>query len=323
MVIMSIWLLAAVIQLGAPNDILAKSKVAKKSVSIQVGAKKTLKVKGKNKKYKWSSANKKVASVSKKGIVRAKKEGKTVVTAKNDKRKYRFKITVIPKDVIVNQSDNDILQKNGVSYEDMLPYVNVTTTAVPEGVIFTVSNDNSSNNVDYPKEIVYLNICATFYDATGNKIEQSKLAFNAIANGNKVSILCRIKPDVLKNIDLSKTLIEKIIEQDNAYTYYDRTKNIKLTHNQDTNGKYVDYSVEYVCTESWEQIFGQHKSGQNVYCLITFYDAAGNIIKTDDREFTDVGTTAQTGTFEKPDNCATYRMDYYACCKSGLSYPTN
>lgn len=52
-----------------------------KKLTLQVGQRKRLKVKGTSKKVKWFSSNKKVATVSKKGVVKAKKKGKAVITA--------------------------------------------------------------------------------------------------------------------------------------------------------------------------------------------------------------------------------------------------
>jgi Enterochelin esterase and related enzymes len=59
-----------------------------------VGQKKKLKVKGTSKKIKWSSSNKKVVAVSKKGVVKAKKKGKAVITAKAGKWKGKVKVVV-------------------------------------------------------------------------------------------------------------------------------------------------------------------------------------------------------------------------------------
>lgn len=61
---------------------------------LTVGKTVTLKVKGTKKKVKWSSSNKKVASVNSKGKVKAKKAGKATITAKVGKKKYKCKITV-------------------------------------------------------------------------------------------------------------------------------------------------------------------------------------------------------------------------------------
>lgn len=45
-------------------------------------------------KFKWTSSNKKVATVSSKGIVTAKKKGKTTITAKKGKTTYKCKLIV-------------------------------------------------------------------------------------------------------------------------------------------------------------------------------------------------------------------------------------
>lgn len=76
----------------------AKKKVqlSKKTVTLEVGKKVTLKLKNapKKKKITWSSNKKKIASVSKKGVVTAKKAGKANITAKVSGKKYVCKVTV-------------------------------------------------------------------------------------------------------------------------------------------------------------------------------------------------------------------------------------
>ena len=52
-----------------------KPKLNKKKVTLYVGKSVRLKVKGTKKKAKWKSSNKKVAAVSSKGKVSAKKKG--------------------------------------------------------------------------------------------------------------------------------------------------------------------------------------------------------------------------------------------------------
>ena len=86
----------------------AKTRLNKTKLTISVGQKVTLKVKGSRKKAKWSSSNKKVATVSRKGKVRAKKTGKTTITAKVGKKKYRCKITVIS---IIIPTDEELIEK--------------------------------------------------------------------------------------------------------------------------------------------------------------------------------------------------------------------
>ena len=71
-----------------------KPKLNKKSATIYVGKTVKLKVKGTRKKVKWSSCNKKVATVTSKGKVKGKKAGKATITVKINKKKATFKVTV-------------------------------------------------------------------------------------------------------------------------------------------------------------------------------------------------------------------------------------
>ena len=76
-----------------------KVKLNKTKVTIYVGKTVTLKLRSNKRKVKWSSSNKKVATVSKKGKVKGKKAGKATITAKVGKKKYKCKITVKKKNV--------------------------------------------------------------------------------------------------------------------------------------------------------------------------------------------------------------------------------
>ena len=66
----------------------------KTKITITVGDSAKLKVKGASGKVKWSSSKKSVATVSKKGVVKAKKAGKTVVKAKIGKKTLKCKVIV-------------------------------------------------------------------------------------------------------------------------------------------------------------------------------------------------------------------------------------
>ncbi len=72
-----------------------KVKLNKKKATIKVGQIVKLKVKNTKKKAKWSSSNKQVATVNKKGKVTGKKAGKATITAKVGKKKYRCIVRVI------------------------------------------------------------------------------------------------------------------------------------------------------------------------------------------------------------------------------------
>ena len=75
------------------------NKKSKNTISLKVGSKKTLKVKGisKKTKIKWKTSKKKIAAVSKKGVVKAKKAGTTKITAKYGKKKKVWTVKVTKK----------------------------------------------------------------------------------------------------------------------------------------------------------------------------------------------------------------------------------
>lgn len=91
---------ALVIPCALPVTVSAKGKVRlnKTKVNLTVGKTVKLKLKNNKKKVKWSSSNKQVAAVNKKGRVKAKKKGKATITAKAGKKKYQCKVTVKAKD---------------------------------------------------------------------------------------------------------------------------------------------------------------------------------------------------------------------------------
>lgn len=59
-------------------------KISANSLLLEKGKTKKLKIKGCSKKIVWSSSNKKIATVNKKGVVKGKKIGNVVITAKID-----------------------------------------------------------------------------------------------------------------------------------------------------------------------------------------------------------------------------------------------
>lgn len=71
------------------------AKLNKKSISLNVGKTYTLKASGTTWKITWTSSKKSVATVSSKGVVKAKKKGTAVITAKYGKnKKLTCKVTV-------------------------------------------------------------------------------------------------------------------------------------------------------------------------------------------------------------------------------------
>ena len=80
---------------GSRTEAKAVPKINCKKVTLIQGKKKKLKVSGVSaKKVRWISKNNSIATVSRKGVVRAKKKGNTVIIAKVGKKKFRCKVTV-------------------------------------------------------------------------------------------------------------------------------------------------------------------------------------------------------------------------------------
>lgn len=89
-------------------------KLSKKTASIVVGKSVQLSVKNTKKKVKWSTSNKNVATVSKKGMVTAKKTGTAKITAKVGKKKYTCKVTV--KNIDIDTKTMKIQNSGYVAY---------------------------------------------------------------------------------------------------------------------------------------------------------------------------------------------------------------
>lgn len=90
---MMLFVFVAVFQ-NATSVNAASVKLNRKQVTMYVGESLQLTLKNATKKITWSTSAPKVATVSKKGKVKAKKSGTAIITAKCDKKKYQCKITV-------------------------------------------------------------------------------------------------------------------------------------------------------------------------------------------------------------------------------------
>ena len=91
MVTMMMVVFAAMLLMVAPVQAASKTKTNK--VTMKAGQSKTLRVKTAGK-VKWSSSNKAIVSVNKKGKIVARRAGKAKITAKYGKKKAVFVVTV-------------------------------------------------------------------------------------------------------------------------------------------------------------------------------------------------------------------------------------
>ena len=91
MVTMMMVVFAAMLLMVAPVQAASKTKTTK--ITMNAGQSKTLRVKTAGK-VKWSSSNKAIVSVNKKGKIVARRAGKAKITAKYGKKKAVFVVTV-------------------------------------------------------------------------------------------------------------------------------------------------------------------------------------------------------------------------------------
>ncbi len=69
-------------------------ELSPKKTTLEAGKSKALRLTGAGKKVSWKSSDESVATVSKKGVVKAKKAGKATITATCGKKKLKCKVTV-------------------------------------------------------------------------------------------------------------------------------------------------------------------------------------------------------------------------------------
>ena len=96
----------------------ASGSLVEKKVTIGKGAAKSLTVKGPYNKIVWSTSNRRVATVTNKGTVKAVATGTAKITATIDGKKYSCMVTVKKNEKVVNGSTNVYSVKKGVHLTD-------------------------------------------------------------------------------------------------------------------------------------------------------------------------------------------------------------
>ena len=110
------WLLLIVLLIGVtPRKAEAAVRLNKSSATIGIYQTITLKVTGTNAKVKWKSSNKKVATVSSRGVVTGRKKGTATITAKVKGKKYKCRVTVIQRVTKIKLNRFAVVMKKGGS----------------------------------------------------------------------------------------------------------------------------------------------------------------------------------------------------------------
>lgn len=148
----------------------SKIKINKKIVTIKMGKTTKLKLKNNKKKIKWSSKNKKIATVSQKGIVKGKREGKTTIIAKVGKKKYKCKVIVKdPKKIYITLDIDKKREYSSYHYEAQWVNNVLTKVQVEDARFKTIDmkyNVIKRENGNYDVNVIY--VLKKTYDYAGN-----------------------------------------------------------------------------------------------------------------------------------------------------------
>ena len=149
-----------------------KVKLNATKLTLYVGETFNLKVTGTKQKVKWSSSNKEVVTVNKKGKVSAKGKGKATITAKVGNKKYKCNVTV-----------KEITSKTVFGNGCLLTSINTLQFSTKE--IRKLSNGDYQvdayiyNGLNYP--VGDINVTSmTLYDRSGNQVASA--AFGVCKN---------------------------------------------------------------------------------------------------------------------------------------------
>ena len=138
-----------------------------KKVTLVQGKKKRLKVRNlsRRRKVKWYSTKKSVATVNRKGVVKAKKKGKAYIVAKVGKKKYRCKV-IVKKKVTKKKKKSNKKVKINKSIKRQLPYDT-------DSVHFRFEDITTLNSVVDLFE--YFTNCGDSYVKTSNVVRATRL----------------------------------------------------------------------------------------------------------------------------------------------------
>lgn len=201
------------------------AKLNKKNVSINVGKNYTLKATGIKGKITWTSSKKSVATVSSKGVVKAKKKGTAVITAKYGKKKITCKVTVKQPVTSIKLNKASAVLKKGNSLS--LKATVLPGSANNKSVRWTSSNTKiatvSSKGVVTAKSAGTTTITATAKDGSRKK---ASCKVTVKGSSNKKILIQELKFDIKERIielmpaqykDTSKYWVNKYVGREDYY----------------------------------------------------------------------------------------------------------
>ena len=231
----------------------AAVKINKKSISIKVGKTYKLKLKGTKKKVKWSTSNKKVATVSSKGVVKGKKAGKATITAKVGKKKYKCKVKVTAAKKVTTSPNNTSTtpqttpapspvppqtpsDTDTISTDAMAAGCSVVVEKIPWSgdLLFTVKNTNK-------QMIQTIKINYVMKNAQGEKLGTDVFSLSAIEAGQSKQYAALVPEEYCQEVDASKTEVSKTVEYRTYVKYEDMSSQISVSPEKNSKREYCLY----------------------------------------------------------------------------------
>lgn len=228
-----------------------------------------------NKKVKWKSSNKKVATVSKKGVIKAKKKGKAKITAKYKKNTLVIKITVkenlpvytgnyaVPSGSNTGASTASNSNTNVLTANQLAANMTVQAQPLKDGtVLFAVTNNNSQMIQRYTINYKFNNVSGVVV-GTGNTHGY------VIQPGQTQYTYSYVGKDEAAVIDVKSSACSISVENYNYSPYIDETANVSVdaqtTSDNDITFTFTNKSINNV----------------DIINIIVYYDAAGQIVGSD------------------------------------------
>ena len=254
------------------------AKLNKKSVSLNVGKTYTLKAKGTKGKITWTSSNKSVATVSSKGVVKAKKKGTAVITAKYGKKKLACKVTVKQpvKSIKLNKTSATLKKGKSLTLKATISPSSANSktvtwtssnkevaTVTSKGVVKAVGNGTATITVKAKNGSGKKATCKITVGTSSNTtptyktlenwknyIEEFEVSYyrkNSLGkfDGLYVYKYYAIKPEYMPYLDMQKSFVNMETAYTRAY-YYATIDASKKKYTLSDSPAYTDYQIDNV-----------------------------------------------------------------------------
>ncbi len=133
--------------------ITVKYPLSKKSDTIYMGDEVQLKLRGTDKKVKWSSSNKEVLKVTSKGLISTVKPGKATISATADKKTYKCRYTIKESIILKNYKGLEIRKiiPNEVTDQDITDAIQERASLIlePVEVKDRIAQEGDTVNITY------------------------------------------------------------------------------------------------------------------------------------------------------------------------------